>query len=206
MAYVSCGTSTKKADKDILVISQRIITYLKKSIYMTRSKIIFTTIFIILFASTVYYFYPENKLPAGIQIDKLVIYKSKRQMLAFSNGELVKTYIIALGKQPIGKKEFEGDKKTPEGIYFINDKNPNSGYHKNLGISYPNQADIKNAKRLGKRTGGDIKIHGLRNKTGYISKLHRLLDWTLGCIAVTDEEVDELYNSVKVGTPIEIKA
>ena len=173
---------------------------------MTRSKIRLITIFIIFLASTFYYFYPENKLPKQMQIDRLVVYKSKRQMQAFSNGDLVKTYQIALGKQPIGKKEFEGDKKTPEGHYIINDKNPNSGYHKNLGISYPNTVDIQNAKRLGKRTGGDIKIHGLRNKTGYISKLHRWLDWTLGCIAVTDDEVDELYNAVKVGTPIEIKA
>ena len=102
-------------------------------------------------------------------------------------------------------KEFEGDKKTPEGLYINNDKNPNSGYHKNLGISYPKKDNIENAKRLGKPTGGDVKIHGLRNKTGFISKFHRWSDWTLGCIAVTDEEIDELYNAVKIGTKIEIK-
>jgi len=172
---------------------------------MTKSKIILLTISLIFLGLTVYYFYPEHKLSANIQIDKIVVYKSKRQMLAYSNGQLVKTYKIALGRQPIGDKEFEGDKKTPEGIYYINDKNPNSGYHKNLGISYPDKVDIKNAKRLGKPTGGDVKIHGLRNKTGMISKFHRWFDWTLGCIAVTDEEIDELYNSVKVGTQIEIK-
>lgn len=90
-------------------------------------------------------------------------------------------------------------------MYFINDKNPHSGYHKNLGISYPDQDDIARAKQLGKPPGGDVKIHGLRNKTGSISKFHRWYDWTLGCIAVTDEEIDELYGAVQVGTPIEIK-
>ncbi len=154
---------------------------------------------------TVYYFYPEDKLPANTQINKLIVYKSNRQLLAYSNGQLFKTYKISLGRQPIGHKAFEGDKKTPEGLYFINDKNPNSGYYKNLGISYPNKDDIETAKRLGQPPGGDIKIHGLRNKTGFIGKFHRWHDWTLGCIAVTNEEIDELYRAVKIGTPIEIR-
>jgi len=171
---------------------------------MTISKIIWLTISLIIFAMTVYYFYPEDKLPADTQIDRLVVYKSKRQLLAYSNGQLIKTYKVSLGKQPIGDKEFEGDKKTPEGVYFINDKNPYSGYHKNLGISYPNKEDIENAKIFGKPTGGDIKIHGLRNKIGFIGKFHRWFDWTLGCIAVTDNEIDELYKSVNIGSQIDI--
>ncbi len=154
---------------------------------------------------TVYYFYPEDKPLINTKIDKLVVFKSKRQLLAYSNGQLVKTYKISLGRHPIGDKEFEGDKKTPEGLYFINAKNPNSGYFKNLGISYPNIHDIENAKRLGKPTVGDIKIHGLRNKTGFIGKFHRWFDWTLGCIAVTDSEIDELYKAVKIGTQIDSK-
>lgn len=116
----------------------------------------------------------------------------------------MKTYTISLGGNPIGDKEYEGDKKTPEGIYYINDKNPNSGYHKNLGISYPNKKDIEQAKKLGKPVGGDIKIHGLKNRTGVIGKLHRWFDWTLGCIALTNNEMDELYYSVPIGTKIEI--
>ena len=154
---------------------------------------------------TAYYFYPEDKLPRDIQIDNIVVYKSKRELLAYSNGQLHKTYKISLGRQPIGSKEFEGDKKTPEGIYFINDKNPNSGYYKNLGISYPDKDDIENAKHLGKSAGGDIKIHGIRNKIGFIGKFHRWFDWTLGCIAVTNGEIDELYKAVKIGTRIEIQ-
>ena len=172
---------------------------------MTKRKIILSVVLLTLVGLSVYYFYPEKKLPNDVQIDNIVVYKSKRQLLVYSDGQLLKIYKISLGKQPIGAKEFEGDKKIPEGIYFINDKNPNSSYHKNLGISYPDKDDIENAKQLGKPAGGDIKIHGLRNNMGFIGKFHRWFDWTLGCIAVTDEEIDELYDAVKVGACIEIK-
>lgn len=171
---------------------------------MIKKTIIF--ILLLLFTgSAVYYFYPEDKLPTDIEIDRLVVYKSQRQLLAYSNGELVKTYRISLGGQPSGHKQFEGDQKTPEGTYYINDKNPHSGYHKNLGISYPNDADKAYAEQYDKSPGGDIKIHGLRNGTGFIYKFQRWKDWTLGCIAVTDSEIDELYRSVPIGTVIEIK-
>lgn len=116
----------------------------------------------------------------------------------------MKSYKIALGKNPVGDKQFEGDDKTPEGLYYINDKNPNSGYHKNLGVSYPNASDSVEAKSFNKPVGGDIKIHGIRNYMGIIGKFHNLRDWTRGCIAVTDEEIDELYEHVPIGTPIQI--
>ena len=174
-------------------------------IKMTKRKVSLLTVLLLLTGLMTYYFYPEDKLSSDIQIDKIVVNKSKRELLAYSNGQLQKTYKISLGRQSVGAKEIEGDKKTPEGIYFINDKNPNSGYHKNLGISYPDKDDIENARRLGKPAGGDIKIHGIRNKIGFISKFHRWFDWTLGCIAVTNEEIDELYRAVKIGTLIEIK-
>lgn len=152
-----------------------------------------------------YYSYPEARLPAGTRIDSLRVYKSERRMDAFAGGAVVQTYTIALGQQPVGDKQYQGDMRTPEGRYTINDKNPNSGYHKNLGISYPNDADRQEARALGKSPGGDIKIHGLPNGRGHIGKLHRQSDWTWGCIAVTDEEVDELYEAVPIGTPIEIR-
>jgi murein L,D-transpeptidase YafK len=152
----------------------------------------------------VYYFYPENALPSDTRINKLVVYKSERQLLAYSNGQLIIKYKISLGKQPVGKKEIEGDNKTPEGNYTINDKNANSDFHKNLGILYPNKEDKANAKRIGKEAGSDIKIHGLHNKLGFIGKFHRWYDWTSGCIALTNDEIDELYKTVKIGTPIEI--
>lgn len=124
--------------------------------------------------------------------------------MVYSGTILLKTYKIALGKNPIGHKQFEGDFKTPEGNYKIDGKNAKSSFHKNLGISYPDENDLENAKSLGKPAGGDIKIHGLRNGKGYISKFHRWQDWTAGCIAVTDDEIDELYEAVKTGATIEI--
>jgi murein L,D-transpeptidase YafK len=115
---------------------------------------------------------------------------------------VIKTYAIALGGNPTGDKELEGDKRTPEGKYFIDGKNPNSDYHKNLGISYPDKTDIAEASDRNVKPGGEIKIHGIRNGFGFIGKFHRITDWTAGCIALTDDEVDELYECVKTGTPI----
>lgn len=151
-----------------------------------------------------YLFYPEDPLPEGARIDRIIVYKSERKLLAYENGQLLKTYKIALGGEPVGAKEYEGDEKTPEGLYYIHDKNPDSRYHKNLGVSYPDQNDTERAKLLGRPPGGDIKIHGLRNDIGFIGKLHRWSDWTLGCIALTNEEIDELYQSVRLGIPVEI--
>ena len=174
----------------------------------TQTMKLATIIGVILIATgasiVMYNLWPEKKLTTNTKINKLIVFKSKRELLAYTNGQLVKTYSISLGRNPSGDKEFEGDKKTPEGLYYINNKNQNSGYHKNLGISYPNKDDIKQAKLIGKPAGGDIKIHGLRNGVGFIGKLHRWFDWTLGCIALTNNEVDELYQAVEIGTPIEI--
>lgn len=146
----------------------------------------------------------DQPLPPA-KIDRLVVFKAKRQMLAFQGEQLMKIYPIALGFNPVGHKQFEGDGKTPEGIYFINDRNPNSAYHKNLGVSYPNEADKAYAESQGKSAGGLIKIHGLRNGSGAIGKLHLLKDWTHGCIAVTDEEIDELYQAVIPNAVIDIR-
>ena len=160
---------------------------------------------VVLFVLTIYYFYPETKFPANIAVDKIVVLKSKRQLQTFSNGHLVKTYAISLGRSPVGDKEFEGDNRTPEGLYEINDKNPNSDFHKNLGVSYPNSDDIKKAKKTGRQTGGDIKIHGLKNGLGFIGKFQRWRDWTAGCMALTNSDIDELFDHVKNGTLIEIR-
>lgn len=125
-------------------------------------------------------------------------------MLVYNGRVLVKTYIISLGAQPVGHKEYKGDMRTPEGIYYITGRNPNSICYKNLGISYPNAADRKHADSLGKSPGGDIKIHGLPNGRGYVGAAHRLKDWTYGCIAVTNQEMEELYTCVKTGAIINI--
>lgn len=166
---------------------------------MKRIVVAFLTILILIVFANINF----NKLPKNTEIDSLVVYKSERKLVAFSKGNVVKNYRIALGKSPIGAKQFQGDNKTPEGVYFINGRNGYSIAYKNLGISYPNSHDISNSK--GKPTGGDIKIHGLMNHLWFIGNLHQLMDWTNGCIAINNFEMDELYNSVKIGTRIEIK-
>lgn len=146
-----------------------------------------------------------ESLPEGIEITRLVVLKGQRQMFAYNGDKLIKIYPISLGFNPIGHKQFEGDGKTPEGIYTINERNKNSSYHKNLGISYPNSQDKAFAEAQGKSAGGLIKIHGLRNGFGDIGRNHLLKDWTHGCIAVTNEEIDELFLSVIHRAEIEIK-
>lgn len=179
---------------------------------MTKKSILFLLLILIISYSIFYFNSSEmnsnlseiENISLTQEVDKIIVYKSKREMLVYNGDKLLKTYKISLGNTPIGHKQFEGDGKTPEGIYTINDKNPNSAYHKNLGVSYPNEADIEYAKSFNKSAGGDIKIHGLKNGLGYIGKLHLNSDWTLGCIAVTNEEIDELFEYVKIGSPIEI--
>ena len=117
----------------------------------------------------------------------------------------MRVYYVALGTSPVGAKQFQGDRKTPEGTYTINDKNPNSAYYKNMGLSYPNDADREFARKQNKSPGGDIKIHGLAPSFAELGATHRLSDWTYGCIAVTNPEIDELYAHTPVGTPIEIR-
>jgi murein L,D-transpeptidase YafK len=137
-------------------------------------------------------------------IDSIQVYKSKRKLIFFRNGDVSGEFRISLGFHPKGKKRYEKDGKTPEGLYEIDGKNPRSVAHKNLGISYPNQSDRSFASRAGQKAGGAIKIHGLLKKYKKLGKLHRFYDWTAGCIAVTDEEVDYLYENTAVGTPIRI--
>ena len=148
---------------------------------------------------------PSSKSPIDEPIDLIVVYKSKRLLNVYAHERLLRSYKISLGKHPIGHKEFEGDKKTPEGLYYINTKSTNSRYHKNLGISYPNINDLNFATNRQKSAGGNIKIHGIRNWLGLVGILHRNFDWTNGCIALTNQEIDELYDVVPVGTIIEIK-
>lgn len=140
------------------------------------------------------------------KIDLIVVEKAKRTLSIYDNGTLVKSYKISLGKNPVGHKQFEGDSKTPEGIYYIDGKNPKSKYFLNLGISYPNEKDKEYAASHKKSAGGDIKIHGLPNGFSLAKPLFNIYgDWTEGCIAVNNEDMAELYNIIEIGTKIEIK-
>jgi murein L,D-transpeptidase YafK len=122
-----------------------------------------------------------------------------------SGGKAVRTYKVALGRGGLAPKEREGDGRTPEGRYIIDSRNANSAYHRALHVSYPNADDRKRAAQLGVSPGGAIMIHGIKNGLGWIGAAHRLYDWTLGCIAVTDSEIEEIWNLVPVGTPVEIR-
>jgi murein L,D-transpeptidase YafK len=138
-------------------------------------------------------------------VDRIVIVKSSRTMTLENNGHVLKTYKVALGGDPIGPKEREGDHKTPEGEYLVDAKNAHSQFYLALHISYPNASDRIRARRLGTSPGGDVEIHGLGKKYGWIGARHRLSDWTDGCIAVTNEEVEEIFKMVDVGTRVELK-
>ncbi|MFB3895221.1 MAG: murein L,D-transpeptidase family protein [bacterium] len=152
-----------------------------------------------------YFLYPTPQLPADAKIDRIVVIKSKRLLIVYSGPKELKSYRISLGRQPVGKKQVEGDNKTPEGIYLIISKNPHSRYYKSFGISYPNQEDIDTAKRIGKSPGSAILIHGAKTGFGFLGRWLRLFDWTQGCIALTNSEMDELYNLIDIGTTVEIR-
>lgn len=136
--------------------------------------------------------------------DKVLIEKKARRLTLLSKGEAIKTYTIALGGDPVGPKEREGDNKTPEGTYIIDGRNGNSGYHLSLHISYPNEEDQRRARELGVSPGGNIMIHGIKNGHGKLGAAHAARDWTEGCIAVTNQEMEEIYRFVPNGTIVEI--
>jgi tetratricopeptide (TPR) repeat protein len=136
--------------------------------------------------------------------DKVLIEKKERRLTLLSKGEVIKTYKIALGGNPVGPKVMQGDNKTPEGVYTIDSRNSNSEYHLSLHISYPNEIDKKRAKELGVSPGGNIMIHGIKNGLGWVGSSHAAVDWTEGCIAVTDEEMEEIYRLVPDDTIVVI--
>jgi murein L,D-transpeptidase YafK len=146
-------------------------------------------------------FFAIRKVPA----DRILIEKKERRLTLISKGKILKTYKIALGGNPEGPKERQGDNKTPEGTYFIDSRNKDSRYHLSLHISYPNEKDKKRAKELGVSPGGDIMIHGIKNGFSWVGDSHSEIDWTKGCIAVTDEEIEEIEKLVPNGTVVEIR-
>ena len=137
--------------------------------------------------------------------DKVIVIKSKRILMLMKDGEILKAYKVALGKSPQGRKIKAGDKRTPEGTYVLDSRNPDSRFHRAIHISYPNDSDVQVAQKLGVAPGGDIMIHGLAENFKKIGKQHRFSDWTDGCIAVTNQEIEEIWQLVPDGVPIEIK-
>ena len=136
----------------------------------------------------------------GPPVTQIVVNKNARQMLFFSGPSIIAAYDVGLGTEPVGHKQFSGDGKTPEGLYYIDRRNPDSRYHLSIGISYPNPVDSAYAAALGQQAGGDIFIHG---RGPLVQNPPR--DWTRGCAAVTDQEMAEIFELVAPGTPIFIK-
>lgn len=149
--------------------------------------------------------WPGDPLPQRIVADALVVDKSDRSLTLFRDGHPLKTYTVSLGGAPEGHKAREGDERTPEGEYVIDRRNARSRYFRSLGVSYPAAADEERARAGGVSPGGDIMIHGLPNGFGWLGRLHRLWDWTDGCVAVTNGEMAELWRAVPVGAPITLR-
>ncbi len=136
---------------------------------------------------------------------KVVVDKSERKLYIYNGNKIIADYHIALGKNPIGPKRVQGDRKTPEGKYILDFKKVNSDYYRAIHVSYPSKKDIQYAKKLGKSPGGAIMIHGQPNGWGWLSIVRQRFDWTSGCIAVSNGDMDEIWRMVKPGTPILIK-
>jgi murein L,D-transpeptidase YafK len=166
------------------------------------SAIILAGLFLLLFLSARSH---SANASTPVTADDIVIVKSQRAMMLLRDGKVLKTYKVALGTQPVGAKERVGDHKTPEGAYVIDSKKEKSQFYKALHVSYPNATDRERARKLGVSPGGDVEIHGLGAKWGWVGARHREIDWTDGCIAVTNEEIDEIFPMVPVGTRVQIK-
>jgi len=167
------------------------------------------------------FIFASFNLSAGILIDEVQVFKSKHEMQLLYHGQLVKKYTVMLGSGGSGPKRQDGDRLVPEGQYILDEKNPESLYHRSIHISYPNQKDKERAEKEGVEPGKDVFIHGLPNTkshaieilrdqlvkikdTNKIKVIQKKLDWTKGCIAVSDKEIEEIYNNLLTPTPITI--
>lgn len=142
---------------------------------------------------------------AARKADRIVVAKGERRLFVLSDGEVLRSYRVALGWQPVGTKIYQGDGRTPEGSYRISAFNAQSRFYRSLRISYPNEHDLAVARVLGQSVGGDIMVHGLAPERSVYGAGHWRFNWTNGCIAVTNREIDEIWQRVEIGTPIDIR-
>ncbi|MEW6076227.1 MAG: L,D-transpeptidase family protein [Thermodesulfobacteriota bacterium] len=141
---------------------------------------------------------------AAEKADLVVVEKSKNRLSLYRNGELLASYHVVFGGNPTGPKERQGDGKTPEGRYILDSKKSNSAYYKAFHVSYPNQQDLARAKKMGVSPGGDIMVHGQKNGLSWLSFLAQRVNWTKGCIALSNADIDAMWKLVDAGTPIDI--
>lgn len=167
--------------------------------------VVLSTVAVILALALAYAQWPISRLPANVRVDNILVIKSARKLVLLREETPIKEYRIALGGNPLGHKTRQGDQRTPEGKYIIDYRKKDSSFHRALHISYPNARDRAEARAQGVDPGGLIMIHGIKNGLGLIGRWHRLLDWTDGCIALTNAEIEELWELIPNGTPIEIR-
>ncbi len=156
------------------------------------------------FASIAFAAAPQTAFGADV-IDSVLVEKANRTMSLLSHGKVIKKYRISLGFEPLGAKTQQGDGRTPEGKYRLDFRNSKSQFYKSLHISYPNAKDRESARKRHVSPGGDVFVHGLGSNYSWVESSHTLRDWTAGCIAVTNQEIDEIWKLVKDGTEIEIR-
>lgn len=145
---------------------------------------------------------PQVKRYSGPPVTQIVVYKGQRRMYLLSGNTVLKSYEFGLGFQPDGPKQFEGDGKTPEGLYYVDRFNPQSRYHLSVGISYPNERDREYAAQFRRNPGSDIMFHGRGPEGNRLVRGNR--DWTAGCIAVRDDEIEDIYAMLQPGVPVMI--
>lgn len=170
----------------------------------TASSFFGLVLFVALFAGATAFAQSHFATDNFQKADRIVVIKSKRKLYLMKNGRTLKSFNISLGLVPKGPKRREGDFKTPEGLYYIEAKNPNSDYFLSMQISYPNAADRARAKAHGVDPGGQIMIHGLPNDPKYDDRRYSGWDWTDGCIAVTDSDMVDIWLMTSISTPVEI--
>ncbi len=149
--------------------------------------------------------WPEPALPLDVKADLVIVRKSARRIELYRGPDLLKAYPVSLGRHPVGKKRQQGDGRTPEGEYRLDYRNPSSSFHRALHISYPQADDVAAARMQGVDAGGLVMVHGIKNGLGWLGRLHRFVDWTDGCVAVTDREMDEIWRAVPDGTKIRLE-
>lgn len=149
--------------------------------------------------------WPASQLRGGGRADRLVVSKSERTLTVWQQDKVLVVYPVSLGGQPLGAKSVEGDQRTPEGVYRISQHKADSTCYRALRISYPDAQQVARSKAEQKNPGGNIMIHGLKNGWGWLGRCHRWWDWTAGCVAVTNAEMDLLWDAVADGTPVELR-
>ena len=172
------------------------------AILVCMKRLLTFAVLLVIITTCCYYYFPYTAMPANVVIDRIEVQKSKHQLFVYNHDRLIKSITIAIGKNAVGAKQVEGDLKTPEGEYSIVSKNSKSAFHKSLLFSYPNANDKKVAASMNASPGGEVEIHGLRSDFAFLKRFQRWKDWTDGCIALTNDEVDDLYNHTPIGTRI----